>query len=301
MSKSDDFFDFNHDGKLDALEWSAKMEFLDEVSKDCPEYHRGRSGSRASSSGKVGTGRPSGRSGAGRPAGKPGTARTAGGPGTARPAQGTVQRQAQGTVQRQAQGTVQRPSAGSGASQEEKVEIHPAVWIFLAMVLVFVCVIGGYYVLADIKLGLDRKHEVEKVESRLEEYRALLPEELPKYCEKRGIWLDAAFTAEGAPKMTNSPGSGAEYQFYNVELDYAVTLHAGEAFDLKKDRAKYDQLGVLYRIVGESYDEFMEKSFPDLLELRGAVCQGDASGDTLLGARVCQEIRPRDTRNLRRA
>ena len=72
MSKSDDFFDFNHDGKLDALEWSAKMEFLDEVSKDRPEYHRGRSGSRASSSGKVGTGRPAGRSGAGRPAGKPG-------------------------------------------------------------------------------------------------------------------------------------------------------------------------------------------------------------------------------------
>ena len=31
MSKSDDFFDFNHDGKLDALEWSAKMEFLDGV------------------------------------------------------------------------------------------------------------------------------------------------------------------------------------------------------------------------------------------------------------------------------
>ena len=30
----DDFFDFNHDGKLDALEWSAKMEFYDEISKD---------------------------------------------------------------------------------------------------------------------------------------------------------------------------------------------------------------------------------------------------------------------------
>ena len=31
---SSNFFDFNHDGKLDALEMSAKMEFWDEISKD---------------------------------------------------------------------------------------------------------------------------------------------------------------------------------------------------------------------------------------------------------------------------
>ena len=37
----DDFFDFNHDGKLDALEWSAKMEFYDEISRDNSAKHNG--------------------------------------------------------------------------------------------------------------------------------------------------------------------------------------------------------------------------------------------------------------------
>ena len=37
----DDFFDFNHDGKLDALEWSAKMEFYDELSRDNSAKHNG--------------------------------------------------------------------------------------------------------------------------------------------------------------------------------------------------------------------------------------------------------------------
>ena len=37
----DDFFDFNHDGKLDALEWSVKMEFYDELSRDNSAKHNG--------------------------------------------------------------------------------------------------------------------------------------------------------------------------------------------------------------------------------------------------------------------
>ena len=35
----DDFFDFNHDGKIDAFEGAAKLEFYDEISKDHSSDH----------------------------------------------------------------------------------------------------------------------------------------------------------------------------------------------------------------------------------------------------------------------
>ena len=81
MSQQHDFFDFNHDGKLDALEWSAKMEFYDELSKDnSAKYNR--------------TVRPSRRNRA----------------GSGNPPQRVV-------------------------TQKEKVEIDPAVWTFLKVML----------------------------------------------------------------------------------------------------------------------------------------------------------------------
>ena len=56
MGTWDDLFDFNHDGKLDALEWSAKMEFWDEISKDhSSEYNKVSGGARRL---KSGTGSP---------------------------------------------------------------------------------------------------------------------------------------------------------------------------------------------------------------------------------------------------
>ena len=57
-----DFFDFNHDGKLDALEWSAKMEFWDEVSKDhSSSYGKARRNSRRP---VTSSGRPANKAGA---------------------------------------------------------------------------------------------------------------------------------------------------------------------------------------------------------------------------------------------
>ena len=115
---SNDFFDFNHDGKLDALEWSAKMEFMDEVSKDHSEYHGETAG--ASRSRKTGSG---GR-----------VQRTAG-------SGSRVQRTA--GSERPAQRKKNAASA-PGEEQDENVIIHPAFGIFLKMILAFICLLLVY-------------------------------------------------------------------------------------------------------------------------------------------------------------
>jgi len=219
----DDFFDFNHDGKLDALEWSVKMEFYDELSRDNSEKHKG-------------TVRPlrKNRAGAGR--------------------------QLQYKT---------GSSSGSNTAQKEKVEIDPAVWIFLKIMLAAAGVLILYFAFTGIKHDLDRNAEVKKVESRLEEYNELVPEVLPKYCEERGTGLDGTYAAKGFPEITLAPGSGSKYQFYRVKLDYEVTLQADEYFDSLSDRAKYNYLGALYQTAGEAHAAFMHESFSDFMDLRG--------------------------------
>ena len=181
----DDFFDFNHDGKLDALEWSVKMEFYDELSRDNSKKHGG-------------TVRPSRKNRAG--AGRPLQYKTG-------------------------------SRSGSNAAQKEKMEIDPAVWAFLKIILAAAGVLILYFAFTGIKHDLDRNAEVRKVESRLEEYEKLVPEELPKLCRERGIGLDGTYTAKGFPELTLASGSGSKYQFYSVNLDYEVTLQADEYFD----------------------------------------------------------------------
>ena len=178
----DDFFDFNHDGKLDALEWSVKMEFYDELSRDNSAKHNG-------------TVRPprKNRAGAGRPLQYKTGSRS-----------------------------------GSNAAQKEKVEIDPAVWIALKIALAFGCFLILYFAIARVRLDLNKKAEVKKVESRLEEYKEMVPEKLPKYCEERGTGTDGIYAAKGFPEITLAPGSGSKYQFYRVKLDYEVTLQADE-------------------------------------------------------------------------
>ena len=219
----DDFFDFNHDGKLDALEWSVKMEFYDELSRDNSEKHKG-------------TVRPlrKNRAGAGR--------------------------QLQYKT---------GSSSGSNTAQKEKVEIDPAVWIFLKIMLAAAGVLILYFAFTGIKHDLDRNAEVKKVESRLEEYNELVPEKLPKYCEERGTGLDGTYAAKGFPEITLAPGSGSKYQFYRVKLDYEVTLQADEYFDSLDDRAKYNYLGALYQTAGEAHAAFLHVSFSDLMDLHG--------------------------------
>ena len=219
----DDFFDFNHDGKLDALEWSAKMEFYDELSRDNSAKHNG-------------TVRPlrKNRADAGRPA-------------------------------RHKTGS----RSGSNAAQKEKVKIDPSVWVFLKIILAVAGVLILYFAFTGIKYDMDRNAEVRKVESRLEEYEKLVPEELPKLCRERGIGLDGTYTAKGLPELTKSPGSGQKYQFYRVNLDYEVTLQADEYFDSFDDRSKYNYLGAFYQMAGEAHDAFLQESFGDLVDLRG--------------------------------
>ena len=219
----DDFFDFNHDGKLDALEWSVKMEFYDELSRDNSEKHKG-------------TVRPlrKNRAGAGR--------------------------QLQYKT---------GSSSGSNTAQKEKVEIDPAVWIFLKIMLAAAGVLILYFAFTGIKHDLDRNAEVKKVESRLEEYNELVPEKLPKYCEEQGTGLDGTYAAKGFPEITLAPGSGSKYQFYRVKLDYEVTLQADEYFDSLSDRAKYNYLGALYQTAGEAHADFLHESFSDLMDLHG--------------------------------
>ena len=223
MSGSHDFFDFNHDGKLDALEWSAKMEFYDELSRDNSAKHNG-------------TVRPSRRNRA--DTGRPAHYKTGSG-------------------------------SGSNAAQNEKVEIDPAVWAFLKIILAAVGVLLLYFAFAGIKHDMDRNAEVRKVESRLEEYNELVSEELPKYCKERGTGLDGTYAAKGFPGITLSPGSGQKYQFYRVKLDYEVTLQADEYFDSLDDRAKYNYLGALYQTAGEAHAAFLHESFSDLMDLHG--------------------------------
>lgn len=219
----DDFFDFNHDGKLDALEWSAKMEFYDELSRDNSAKHNG-------------TVRPLRKNRAG--AGRPLQNKTGYG-------------------------------SGSNAAQKEKVEIDPAVWIFLKIMLAAAGALILYFAFTGIKHDLDRNAEVKKVESRLEEYNELVSEKLPKYCEERGIELDGTYAAKGFPEITLAPGSGSKYQFYRVKLDYEVTLQADEYFDSLDDRAKYNYLGALYQTAGEAHADFLHESFSDLMDLHG--------------------------------
>ena len=126
-----------------------------------------------------------------------------------------------------------------------------------------------YFAIARIRLDLDRKAEVKKVESRLEEYNELVPERLPKYCEERGTGLDGTYAAKGFPEITLAPGSGSKYQFYRVKLDYEVTLQADDYFDSLDDRAKYNYLGALYQTAGEAHAAFMHESFSDFMDLRG--------------------------------
>lgn len=219
----DDFFDFNHDGKLDALEWSVKMEFYDELSRDNSAKHNG-------------TVRPlrKNRADAGRPAWHKTGSRS-----------------------------------GSNAAQKEKVEIDPSVWIALKIALAFGCFLILYFAIARIRLDLDKKAEVKKVECRLEEYNELVPEVLPKYCEERGTGLDGTYAAKGFPEITLASGSGSKYQFYRVKLDYEVTLQADEYFDSLDDRAKYNYLGALYQTAGEAHAAFLHESFSDLMDLHG--------------------------------
>ena len=187
----DDFFDFNHDGKLDALEWSAKMEFYDEISRDNSAKHNG-------------TVRPlrKNRAGAGRPLQYKTGSRS-----------------------------------GSNTAQKEKVKIDPSVWVFLKIILAVAGVLILYFAFTGIKYDMDRNAEVRKVESRLEEYEKLVPEELPKLCRERGIGLDGTYMAKGFPELTLASESGSKYQFYSVKLDYEVTLQADEYFDSLDDRA----------------------------------------------------------------
>ena len=215
MSQQHDFFDFNHDGKLDALEWSAKMEFYDELSKDnSAKYNR--------------TVRPSRRNRA----------------GSGNPPQRVV-------------------------TQKEKVEIDPAVWTFLKVMLAAAGVLILYFAFMGIKRSMAANAELERVESRLEEYKELIPEDLPKYCEERGIGFGGTYTAKGFPELTLAPGSGQKYQFYRVKLDYEVTLQADEYFDNLDDRAKYNYLGALYQLAGEAHAAFLQESFQDLVDLHG--------------------------------
>ena len=114
-----------------------------------------------------------------------------------------------------------------------------------------------------------KKAEVKKVESRLEEYKEMVPEKLPKYCEERGTGTDGIYAAKGFPEITLAPGSGSKYQFYRVKLDYEVTLQADEYFDSLDDRAKYNYLGALYQTAGEAHAAFLHVSFSDLMDLHG--------------------------------
>lgn len=227
----DDFFDFNHDGKLDALEWSVKMEFYDELSRDNSKKHGG-------------TVRPSRKNRA--DAGRPLQYKTG-------------------------------SRSGSNAAQKEKVEIDPAVWAFLKIILAAAGVLILYFAFTGIKHDLDRNAEVRKVESRLEEYEKLVPEELPKLCRERGIGLDGTYTAKGFPELTLASGSGSKYQFYSVNLDYEVTLQADEYFDSLDDRSKYNYLGALYQTAGEAHAAFLQESFRDLMDLHGWTTVEDLS------------------------
>ena len=137
------------------------------------------------------------------------------------------------------------------------------------MILGLICFFLVYYAYLGIKHDMDANREVGKVESSLEEYEKLVSEKLPAYCGKRGIGINGTYTAEGFPELTKSPGSGKEYQFYKIKLDYAVTLHVGEYFDRRDDRIKLEYLEALYKTADEAHEEFMKKSFPEYSDLYG--------------------------------
>ena len=223
MSKSHDFFDFNNDGKLDALEWSIKMDVYDELSRDnSAEYYKPVQPRRRN---KAGAGRP-------------------------------MQRKT-GTV------------SGTNAALKEKVEIDPATKVFLKMMLAFAAVMLLYFAFINVRHTLAGNAEVQKVESRLEEYEKLVPEQLPEFYKGRGAGPGKTYTAKGFPELTLAPGSDSKYQFYRIKLDYEVTLHVDESFDSLGDRAKYNRLCDLYKKTGEAYDAFIEKLFPEFAVRHG--------------------------------
>ena len=236
---SKDFFDFNHDGKLDALEWSAKMEFWDEVSKDHSSQYAGTG--RAAQSPRTGSGRP-------RPVQKAADASSV-------PEAGLRAGQTVGTGQK------------VGASQKSEVKLDPAERFLLKMLLAIFCFMVCYYAFRGINHYRDREAELSRVKNMLEEFKNRVPEELPKYFKENGIGLNGSYTAEAFPEMTMSPGLDGKNQFYHVKIDHAVTFHADEYFDRLDDRTKYDYLEALYQKTGKIYDAFMKKSFPEIPEL----------------------------------
>ena len=254
---SSNFFDFNHDGKLDALEMSAKMEFWDEISKD----HSSEYGSSYVRGRRINTG--SGGA-AQRAAGDGGAAQRAAGNGGA------------------AQGKSGAPAGQGGnpqsGSQKVSDEADPRARLIVLVLLVIACVYAVFRFGQRIKISYDREAALVSVEKRMEEYKERIAEELPGLCEARGIGLDGTYTAEAAPQLEYSPGSGEKYQFYDVKPDYSVTLHADESFDGYDDRTKYEYLVKLYPMAGEAHDAFLQECFPEYAALRS---QEPAEGLTI--------------------
>lgn len=216
---SKDFFDFNHDGKIDAFEGAAKLEFYDEISKDHSSDHGDYYGGRRWKSTRAGA--------------------------------------------KLKKNTAAPRKTPNTAQKAAETETDANIKLIFKILLVIACLFAAFRVYSKVKITYDREKALESVEKRMDEYKSKVTEELPGFCEERGIGLSGTYTAQADSNLEYSPGSGSKYQFYSVHPDYSVTLKVDETFDRLADREKYDYLTALYPMAAEAHSAFLEEYFPE--------------------------------------
>ena len=247
----DDFFDWNHDGKLDAFEQAVKLDFLlDEWETDTSEdsdslYGSGRSFGRSRVSGYAG-GRSytHGRSGR----------TTVGRKQTVSTASNT--------------GTTALAGRQKSAVQEEK---DAAKWLVPVLFLMIICLLTGYWVYGRIKHSMDRKAAVRQMESNVESFKQETAELLPEYCKDIYIPVRGTYTAEGKPEIEET--ISGSYQFYDIKLNYAVTLQVSSSFDKLADRSKYEALCDLNSGVREAFDRYQAEHLDSVMAPEGEIVE----------------------------
>ena len=194
---SKDFFDFNHDGKIDAFEGAAKLEFYDEISKDHSSDHGDYYGGRRWKSTRAGA--------------------------------------------KLKKNTAAPRKTPNTAQKAAETETDANLKLIFKILLVIACLFAAFRVYSKVKITYDREKALESVEKRMDEYKSKVAEELPGFCEERGIGLSGTYTAQADPA----------------------------------DREKYDYLTALYPMAAEAHSAFLEEYFP---EYAAGISQEPAEG-----------------------
>ena len=224
----DDFFDFDHDGKLGAFERSVQMEYWDKLSGD------------SDSTGALSTPRPAQPARpANPPAGKRAGAKRAG---------------------------AEMPGAKKSGPEKAAAKSDPSVWIVPALAAIVLCCIIGYRSYRAIKVNFDKRAAMKQLEAHLEDYKEKVATDYAKLCAKQITDPPGTFTAEGL--ATIEPlYTYKKHDYYEVNVNYKVTLHLDRSFDKLTDRSKYTALVELLPKIEVLYDYFLDENFPEFQDL----------------------------------